>query len=55
MNTGYSYFQEQFVSYNHDKKSDVIQPSATPAYNAENLANGSTQQGVEEVRNLPNP
>lgn len=55
VNTAYSYFQEQFVSYNTKEKSDFIQPSATPSYTAENLANGTTKRGIDEVVDTPNP
>ncbi|MDR0369132.1 MAG: hypothetical protein LBH96_00930 [Candidatus Peribacteria bacterium] len=54
VNSDYSYFQEQFVSYNTNKKSDFIQPIATPSNSATDLEKGNNQQGVDEVMQRPN-
>lgn len=54
VNSDYSYFQEQFVSYNTNKKSDFVQPTATPSNSAEDLAKGNNQQGIEEIISRPN-
>jgi hypothetical protein len=53
VNTQYSYFQEQFVSYTTDPKSELIQPSPRPSYTAENLEAGKTQQGIDELLDTP--
>jgi hypothetical protein len=54
VNTQYSYFQEQFVSYNTKQPSELIQPSKTPGNTLEALVNGNSNQGIEEILNRPN-
>jgi hypothetical protein len=56
VNTKYSYFQEQFVSYNiPNQSSELIQPSPSPTFTAENLEAGTVQQGIDELLEKPNP
>jgi hypothetical protein len=55
VNPQYSYFQEQFVSYTTTPKSEFIQPPTRPAYTAEDLEAGITQQGIDELLETPNP
>jgi hypothetical protein len=55
VNTKYSYFQEQFVSYNiPNQNSELIQPSPPPTFTAENVGNGATQEGIDEILKTPN-
>ena len=53
VNTQYSYYQEQFVAYNTNQKSDFIQPSKTPGNSAETLEQGWDKKGVDEITNFP--
>jgi hypothetical protein len=55
VNTAYSHFQEQFVSYTTKPKSELIQPSPLPSFTQANLEAGNTQQGVDELLATPNP
>ncbi|MDR2540221.1 MAG: hypothetical protein LBD11_00100 [Candidatus Peribacteria bacterium] len=55
VNTKYSYFQEQFVSYNTPQKPALIQPTPTPGNTAENVSSGKAQSGIDEILNIPNP
>ncbi len=50
-NTSYNYYQEQFVAYNTNKKSDLVQPSPIPSQGETIYAKASTDKFIKD----PNP